>query len=168
MVICESCECDVLETHLIEAYHPFNTEPYYSGHLCDSCIIDGFYFCETCERHVSESNGYRRNIRINEYGEVCCVKCLQDNWFENGMPNFQDADFFDDNDLENKGYSKHSHYYCKSLDSYKEVEIIFKALQTKGLVIVSIEASGMGLEHHISLWTKKQGEKAISILYRCV
>lgn len=154
--MCEYCENPIRESWYTAIYHPFDTEPSFEGYLCDNCM-DDVCWCESCERHIYENNGYRRNVRFDEIlGTMICVKCLQEEWFDEGMPFFKDADWFDDSHLQKHGFVKHGSYFCRAKIDYKTAENEFVELQEKGLlVIISIEASGMGLEHHIAIWTKE-------------
>jgi len=143
----------------LEIFHPFDS----NGSLieiCEECfdnIYESAEYCNNCERWIWNSNGYRINIRFDEEREeMVCVSCLQEEWLKNGMESFKEADFFNYSDLENSGYHKHNSYFCRSKESYKQVEQIFNSLkEDKGLkVINNIDSSGMGLEHHISLYVK--------------
>jgi RNase P subunit RPR2 len=153
--VCEYCESTERESWKMSVYHPFDTEPSFEGYVCDYCM-DDFYYCEGCDRYIFENNGYRNNVRYNDKSEtMICVKCLQNEWFEMGMPNFKDADWFNDADLLKHGYKKYKSYFCRSEQSYKYAEQDFIKLQEfDNLVIVSIERSGMGFEHTIALWKK--------------
>jgi len=161
---CDWC-CKKLDGHVHSYYlSPFNEEPY-EFELCDECNesveyngYEGVSYCEWCDREIANNIGYRLNMRYDDNsGGMVCVRCLQEEWLKNGMPCFKDGDFFDDPDLVEAGYEKHRYYFCRSKESYKEAEEEFKRLQEEGyLVILSIEASGMGLEHHIRIWKKER------------
>ena len=169
---CEWCEYITYKPHdklkelnKFEYYlSPFDIEPYIVN-LCDECIreLDNISQCEVCNRHISNSSGYRINIRYGyKFGkqvyDLICVKCLQDLWFKYGMESFKHADFFNYKDLSNNGFIEHGSYFCRSTSSYSEVERVFNNLKESNLVIVNIKSSGH-IEHHISLYIKPINEK---------
>lgn len=171
----EKCsECgkfvDISELGIIEIYHPFDDIPSFSQeNICRDChdnILshsDSLY-CDGCGREIYENNGFRQNFRFNtefpepyEFvdAEVLCVSCCQDFWLEVGMSYFKDGDFFDDGDLVDNDFSKKYSYYCRTKKEYDNAKKDFVELREKGkAVIVSIEASGMGLEHFLTIWVK--------------
>lgn len=155
--ICEWCDVNGAEREIyfIAIYHPFDDEPSFEGYLCTYCT-DEVCYCQTCGRDIFESNGYRQNIRyIDEIDEMVCVYCLQKQWFEEGMERFKDGDWFLDKDLLEHGFVEHQYYFCQKQSDYDKAEAEFDLLKEQGwLVIVSIEASGMGLEHHIRIWKR--------------
>lgn len=149
---CEFCGRDEneAEIYFIDAFQPFDAEPSFIGYLCDACQSD-IYWCEGCDRFIFDSYGLRKNIRYNEIDGMVCVSCLQEKWLTYGMGLFNEGDFFNDKDLLEHGFNKHSHYFC----DYEHGKETFIRLQEAGkLVIVSITASGMGLEHHYEIWFK--------------
>ena len=157
MKVCEYCGKDENEREIYfrAIYHPFDNEPTTEAYICDYCG-DNICWCDTCGREIYEFNGMRKNIRYDDnMGEMTCVKCLQEHWFVEGMEKFNDGDWFLDSDLLEHGFVKHSSHFCRSDQSYKDAEKQFIYLQGIGnLVILSIEASGMGFEHHIAIWKK--------------
>ena len=156
---CEMCEENKPDTiHHIDIYQPFDSEPSFSGNICEQCYNNSnFYMCESCFREIFESNGLRINIRFNPETEGWeCVSCLQKHWFENGMNKFDDADWFLDSDLTINGFNKYVSMFLRSQDSIDYAKKVFKTLQHKNKLIVSIEDSGMGLEYYIALWIKKK------------
>lgn len=156
---CEFCgeEFEDDEGFYAEIYHPFDNSPDFEGYICEDCYYETCDYCCQCEREIFKSNGMRINIRYDDKIEdVICVKCLQDYWFEEGMEKFRDADFFNYSDLKDNGFYKYSSHFCPKNYSYEEVEDLFNELKERGyLVIVNIDADGMGLEHHLSLWVKE-------------
>lgn len=174
----EKCsECgkyvSISELGIVEIYHPFDDIPsFIQENVCRNCryeILDysDSMYCGACDRQIFNNNGYRQNLRIYpEFPEqddfvddVICVACCQDIWFEVGMLNFDDGDFFNDSDLVENGFVKDKSYFCRNKECYDKAEKRFVELREKGLaVIVSIEASGMGLEHYFSLWIKEIGD----------
>lgn len=161
--VCSWCSEKQKELHKHSYYlSPFNSNPYEFG-VCDECNEqienDGFEdvsLCEGCCREIADNSGMRINMRyVREAEGFYCVQCLQQKWFEKGMDNFKEADFFDYSELEKNGFKRRNTYFCRSKESYQEVEKEFNKLQESGLkVIVDIIASGLGLEHHIGLWIK--------------
>ena len=155
---CEYCGKDESEREIYETaiYQPFDDEPSFEGFICDYCR-DDTYWCDSCEREIYENNGYRKNIRYDrDNEEMICVKCLQEIWFKEGMEYFKDGDFFNDSNLLEHGFNKYKSYFCRGKQSYEYVEQDFIKLQEAGnLVILSIEASGMGFEHRVSIWKKE-------------
>ncbi|MCP4651688.1 MAG: hypothetical protein GY853_16625 [PVC group bacterium] len=161
----ETCDwCDDKGIHEHEYYtSPFDVEPY-SFKLCNKCNEqverEGYYdvaMCGACYREISYSNGMRINMRYDEEDcEMYCVECLQTEWLSEGMKLFKEGDFFNYSDLSEAGFNKHGSYFCRSKESYERVEEIFDELQETNLVIVNIDSSGMGLEHHISLYIKER------------
>ena len=156
--VCMYCGIDEnkRDIYFRAVYYPFDDEPITEGYICDDCS-DDICWCDSCDREIYETDGYRRNIRWDEFnGESICVKCLQERWFDEGMEKFKDADWFMDKDLSEHGFVNHRSYFCRSDESYKKAEKDFIALQKSGnLVIVSLTASGMGLEHYFDIWIKK-------------
>ena len=157
---CESKEGGFFHEYFLS---PFDSEPY-EFEVCsecnehiEKCGIEGVEWCNICGRQISESSGYRRNIRYDsESCEMMCVQCLQADWLENGMPEFKDADFFNYDELTEAGYKKHNSYFCRAKSDYDEVRKVFESLQeADNKVIVDIEASGMGFEHYIGIWIKE-------------
>ena len=162
---CEFCEENKPneEVYHIDIYQPFNTEPDFSGNICEYCYdIRNFCRCEICFREIYYTNGLRINARINpETEDLECVSCLQKHWFENGMNEFDDADWFLDSDLTINGFNKYVSMFLRSQDSIDYTKKVFKTLQHKNKLIVSIERSGMGLEYHIALWIKEKNKKVV-------
>ena len=159
---CPECEKNKPEHEIydIEIYHPFNSEPSFSGQMCESCYDEyrqNIALCELCSREIYHNNGYRVNIRWNEQTEEYeCVSCLQKHWFENGMEKFDDADWFNDSDLVKHGFNKLSSYFCRTDDDYKYTKQAFDIHKERGnKPIVVIERSGMGLEYYIAIWIKE-------------
>lgn len=157
--MCDFCNNESLDLTEFEYYiTPFNSIPE-SVSLCQKCLdnIDNIYYCEVCNRHISYNSGYRINLRYNKKSELFeCVECLQKEWLEKGMENFKQADFFDYSDLSNNGFNEFDSYFCRSKQSYIDVEHKFTELQQDNYVIVNIKASGLGFEHHISLYIKNR------------
>jgi len=161
---CDWC-CKKANGHIHSYYlSPFDEEPY-EFELCHECNesveyngYEGVSFCEWCDREIADNKGYRVNMRYDDKSDgMVCVRCLQEKWLEEGMDKFNEGDFFNDSDLRDAGFERHGYYFCRSKESYEACEEDFKNLQEEGyMVIVSIEASGMGLEHHIRLWKKKR------------
>lgn len=172
---CDFCDEDFdVELDEYEIFHPFNKHGDIY-HICDECQYD-FYevaeYCDYCGRYVYTHNGLRINLRYDvglPHGErmdgIACVKCLQDAWFKHGMKSFKDGDFFNDSDLINHGFFKYEYFFCRSKESYDRAEKAFKELRQRHKVIVSIEASGMGFEHHISLWIKDDKRIVIGLVH---
>lgn len=171
---CKQCENYLPESELYGGviYQPFNDEPSFEyEQLCERCemyLLDNTMYCEMCDRQIFESNGYRGNLRVypefpfpyyeeNTYEpDVVCVRCCQEIWFEYGMENFKDADWFSEQELIESDFEKHKHYFCREKESYEKAEKEFNRLRKEGYaVLVSLEASGMGLEHHFSIWKKE-------------
>jgi len=151
------CEwCRDIGKYEYSVYNPFDDEPN-ELILCETCSeysYESFELCEGCCRNIWNNSGYRKNIRYDD-NAIYCVKCLQDEWFNKGMKEFKDGDWFDDVDLLKNKFIKHSNYFCCSKQSYKDAEKVFKELQDKGnRVIVSITSSGMGFEHFFDIWIK--------------
>lgn len=160
--ICPECEKNKpdFEIHNIEIYHPFESQPSFSGKMCERCHNDSdIYRCELCFREIYHSHGYRINIRYNKQTEGFeCVECLQKHWLKNGMENFSDADWFNDSDLTINGFKKRLALFIRTENSVKNAEKDFELLQEKNLVIVCIERSGMSLEYHIAIWIKEKNK----------
>jgi len=143
--------------------NPFNDTPYVAE-ICDECYnsaitegIDNNHWCEICGREIAHNTGYRINMRYNyDIEGYECVRCLQEKWLKEGMDSFNDADFFDYDELSENGWSEYDSYFCRSKQSYLEVERVFNELQEKYMVINNIRASGLGLEHHLSLYIKER------------
>ena len=153
---CEWCGTNRAEReiHYRTIYHPFDESPSFKGYLCEYCT-DDIYWCDECGREIFESNGMRKNIRFDDCGAIC-VSCLQKKWFVEGMERFKDGDWFSDKDLLEHGFIEHEYYFCRAQQDYDKAEKDFDLLKEQGwLVILSIEASGMGLEHHIRIWKKE-------------
>ncbi len=161
--MCDWCEL-ARSGYLHEYYlNPFN-DNVYEFELCNNCNDkleqDGYervHMCEACLRYIRDDDGRRIFMRYHEpQGGYVCVSCLQNKWLIHGMDKFSEADFFAYSELTEAGFNKHSSYFCRAKKDYEDAEIVFKALQESGnSVIVDIERSGMGLEHHIGLWYKE-------------
>ena len=158
--MCDWCESKSLELSEFEYYlTPFYNPIPESVNLCKNCLdnIDNIVFCDICNRHILHYNGYRINLRYNDESESFeCVECLQKEWLEKGMENFAQADFFDYSDLSKNGFNKFNSFFCRTDKSYQDVKDKFTELQQDNLVIVNIDSSGLGFEHHISLYIKKR------------
>jgi len=160
MEICPECKKEVRKDriHDYAYYYPFTDEPISEGKHCERCYDNsGVSYCESCGRDVYNNTGYRKNVRyIEKEKRIMCVGCLQKLWFQEGMNKFSEGDWFNDNDLQEHGFSKHGSYFCRDQVDYDRCKEQFAWLQEKfGKAIVSIERSGMGFEHHIALWYKK-------------
>ena len=165
MTECEWCKNGQYKLNKFEYYlSPFDIEPYIVS-LCDICIyeLDDISQCEVCNRYISNSSGYRINVRYGyifdkqEY-ELICVKCLQDLWLKYGMEKFEHADFFNYKDLQDNRFEKAHSIFCRSKKSYGLAKRLFDKLKDSNLVIVNIDSSGH-IEHHISLYIKPINEK---------
>ncbi len=156
--MCNWCENKSLDLTEFKYYlTPFyNPEPEIVQ-LCQTCLdnIDDIYYCDICNRHIAYNSGYRINLRYDN-GGFECLDCLQKEWLKKGMENFKQADFFDYSDLSDNGFNEFDSFFCRSKQSYIDVEHKFTELQQDNYVIVNIKASGLGLEHHISLYIKKK------------
>ena len=85
---CENDEND-RDIYFIAIYQPFDDEPTTEGYICDYCS-DDIVWCDSCDREIYESNGYRKNVRYNyNNGHMECVRCLQERWFVEGMKSFK-------------------------------------------------------------------------------
>ena len=159
--MCEKNKPDTI--HHIDIYHPFNSEPDFSGNICECCYdSNDFNMCGLCFREIFNTNGMRINTRYNPKTEgLECVSCLHEHWFENGMERFDEGDWFNDSDLTINGFNKYVSMFLRSQDSIDYTKKVFKTLQHKNKLIVSIERSGMGLEYHIALWIKEKNKKVV-------
>ena len=157
---CDFCNENKPELFDIEIHHPFNIEPEFSGKICDTCHGDSYAFCELCHREIFHTNGMRINLRFNSETDGWeCVSCLHKHWFENGMEKFGNGDWFNDSELINAGFNKHSSYFIRSADSVVNATMIFDKLKKLDqLVILSIERSGMGFEYYTAIWIKEKNE----------
>ena len=160
--VCEVCFNKQWNLHKHSYYlSPFNSKPY-SFEVCNKCNeyienngFENVYMCDGCYREIAYNSGMRQNLRYDENDECYyCVQCLQKEWLKNGMNKFKDADFMDYSKLQEHGFNKHNDYFCRSNESYKQVEKIFNKLQENHKVIVDIQSSGLGFEHYIGLWIK--------------
>ena len=158
---CESKEGGFFHEYFLS---PFDSEPY-EVEVCSDCDehirqngIKDVFTCMWCGREISYSKGMRINVRYDDSEEgYACVQCLQADWLINGMNEFEQADFFNYDELTEAGYKKHNSYFCRAKSDYDEARKVFESLQEAGnKVIVDIEASGMGFEHIIGIWTKEQ------------
>ena len=162
---CEMCEENKPneEVYHIDIYQPFDSEPSFSGNICECCYdSNDFSMCDLCFREIFNTNGMRINTRYNPKTEgLECVSCLHEHWFENGMERFDEGDWFNDSDLTINGFNKYVSMFLRSQDSIDYAKKVFKTLQHKNKLIVSIERSGMGLEYHIALWIKEKNKKVV-------
>src|SRR6266568_1372600 len=56
---------------------------YYCRECYDNYEAEGEFYCDSCNRDIYDSNGYRVNYKLTEDG-IICVRCFQEQMFEHG------------------------------------------------------------------------------------
>ena len=96
-----------------EIYQPFAVDPEYYWFAFEE-QEEGFvrtdesgFYCDQCNRQIHFDNGFRNNVKVKDGGEICCVKCWQDEILEEGLPDDSyTGDFFSKDDLVEHGWGK--------------------------------------------------------------
>lgn len=139
---------------------------------CSSLIFDSgqtdfhYFTCAECERNVivrCPSNGWHSYYRFNDYDEMVCLKCYEENILENGISkerfetNTIGGMFFNNGDLEKAGYSEHAtRFIGGEQDAKLFCEEAIKKIDEGYLVVVDYERMSIGgLEGTVTMWVKK-------------
>lgn len=116
---CYSCDKTVVGRRInwSECYAPWADEPDLTPY-CEACTDRGLdheqeFYCDSCDRWVTENNGWRSHLKPNpEYpDELICVRCFQEHQLEHGHT------------MEQLNH-KRSGYWQVAMDFYTEGELI--------------------------------------------
>ena len=144
---------------------------------CSSLIFDSgyhdfsYFTCAECERNVivrCPSNGWHTYYRLNDFDEMVCLKCYEENILKNGISrekfetNAISGMFFNDGELEEKGYSQHITRFINSKSSAKDFcKEAIKKIDEGFLVVVEYDRMGIGgSEGTVTMWIKQKDEAA--------
>ena len=136
--------------------------------VCEECSNSGYesesyFMCETCNRNITLSNGITKWSRyIDE--ETICLKCLQEEYFENGIPkdklennSINAGMFYDNSDLIENGFTNKETKFIRSESSITQTNETCYKLSDKYKVIIKYErVSIIGNEGNISIWIKEK------------
>lgn len=135
--------------------------------LSDTSYSDFRYFiCSWCDREVSEqcqSNGWHSYYRIVNECEQVCLKCYEEDLFENGsgIEAFENGElpgmFFDTADLEKHGFTELVPYtFVNSLKASQALcSKAIEHIRAGSKVLCNYEHMAIGgLEGYASLWSK--------------
>ncbi len=169
--------CDKEITDKIEHYGIFYhlnpwDEDTIDGIICIDCSNSGceyetYFICETCNRNIANSNGRTTWSRyINE--ETICLKCLQEEYFENGIPkeklknnSINAGMFYNNSDLIENGFNEKETIFIRSKEPIIRTNVICYELSERYKVIVNFERLGyIGMEGTISIWIKEKDEQS--------